>query len=317
VLVTQENKELFWRQGAVLIRGTFRDWVAPLEDGIESLMHRLKTEITPATGGTYGIALDYQKPFAGGAMVVNAAPFEPVFTEWQERSDAAELVADLLDSRYVRAWVDAIFIKEHTPDAASDVDLGADVDLSTWDSDPAVTPWHKDVFNSPFWGEKMAIVGGVNGHRPRQRTPPDHRRIARRVCSLPFAVRDPIGRLAAVSSVESIAGESQLSGVPAKGVVHACRGLRRHALRYAARVFAADSRCGRRLSYSYRWLGDDVIYQPNALTRTLDPATSGAIPMRPGEPLPDRCFPRTWTRASPHSSSTCSAGLGTPDEIRA
>jgi hypothetical protein len=163
VLVTEENKELFRRQGAVLLRGTFRDWVKPLEHGAGRLMHSLRTGTTPKPAGDgYGITLDYQEPFAGGAMVVNASPFEPAFTEWQERSDAAELFAGLLDSSYARAWVDAIFTKETTPGTAPDAGLltGAppDADLSTWDSDPRITPWHSDVCNWPFWGEKMAIV---------------------------------------------------------------------------------------------------------------------------------------------------------------
>jgi ectoine hydroxylase-related dioxygenase (phytanoyl-CoA dioxygenase family) len=252
---------------------------------------------------------------------VNAAPFEPAFTEWQERSDAAEFVADLLDSRYVRAWVDAIFIKERTRGAASDEGLSANmppnVELNTWDNDPAITPWHSDVCNWPFWGEKMAIVwvaltdvGPDNAplvtidgsHVGSVRY---HSRFETQSVVLP-QYRPWSQLLERVNSPESRRRVWCMQAGDC--IVMHCATL------HASLPQTQGAR--RRMSYSCRWLGDDVIYQPNALTRTLDPAASGSIPMRPREPPPDRYFPRTWTRASPHSSSTRPAGPCTPDEIR-
>jgi hypothetical protein len=300
MLVTTRDRKLFWRRGAVLIRGAFPGWIAGLTVGIERVMRQLRSdEGLKLTGNDYGIGIDYHEPFAGGAMVVNASPFERMLTRWQEQSAVGELVADLLESSYVRAWLDAIFIKEPSPMWSTrprSQDISAATDLSTWDNDPSSTPWHSDVCNWPFWGNKMAIawvalsdVGPLDAplvtidgsHRGDVRY---HSRFEKQTTDLP-QYRPWSELLEKVNSPECRRRVWYMQAGDCL-VMH-CATLH-SSLPHAGRA--------RRLSYSSRWLGDDVIYRPNALTRTLDPAASGRLTMHPGEPPPDRHFPRSWAR---------------------
>jgi hypothetical protein len=73
----------------------------------------------------------------------------------------------------------------------------------------------------------------------------------------------------------------------------------------------------RRVAWTHRWLGDDVVYQPNRLTKAMDPTATPEdvvdatavdghrfsfvsderIAMTPGGPPPDVSFPIAWSRS--------------------
>jgi ectoine hydroxylase-related dioxygenase (phytanoyl-CoA dioxygenase family) len=52
---------------------------------------------------------------------------------------------------------------------------------------------------------------------------------------------------------------------------------------------------GQRIALTTRWLGDDVVWQPNRLTIRIPSIESTGL-MKPGAPPPDELFPKVWPR---------------------
>jgi ectoine hydroxylase-related dioxygenase (phytanoyl-CoA dioxygenase family) len=52
---------------------------------------------------------------------------------------------------------------------------------------------------------------------------------------------------------------------------------------------------GQRIALTTRWLGDDVVWQPNRLTIRIPSIESTGL-IKPGAPPPDELFPKVWPR---------------------
>lgn len=114
-LVSDDTVDTFQRDGVVVLRGLFRDWVEPLAAGAATAHARpsaLERSYTPTDG---------------------AAPFFQDFCRWSDipefrayvfESPAAEVAAALMRSRTAR------FFHDHT--------------LIKWSGNSTVTPWHQD-----------------------------------------------------------------------------------------------------------------------------------------------------------------------------
>jgi len=280
--VTADHVSAYARDGAVLIERAFADWVAPLARAIDAVLTRARAPGFVATGRvTHQNAPRIEQEFGGGLMALNLVPFAETFADWQWRSPAAEIVARVMQSRCARYWIDATFLK----DRASATDA---------------TPWHNDVCTWPFWGEKMAILwialtdvdmdnaplrtvlGSHIGHSRYDSPffPPD---LPRPAVYRPW--QELLDRAAApdarVRAWTMRAGDCL---VVHPAVIHSSLPRRAAA--------------GRRLAFSTRWLGDDVIWAPDALTAPLTKSLTDHPLMTRGGPPPDALFPVVWPRAA-------------------
>lgn len=114
-LLSETDVETYQRDGVVLIRGLFGDWVDTIRAGIERNM---------AEPGPY--ASENRKDGESGRFFDDYCNWQriPEFREVIENSPAAEVAADLMQSREVQAFHDHVLVKEPGTSMA--------------------TPWHTD-----------------------------------------------------------------------------------------------------------------------------------------------------------------------------
>jgi ectoine hydroxylase-related dioxygenase (phytanoyl-CoA dioxygenase family) len=117
--VSQADIDAYQRDGVVLIKGLFRDYVELLREGVERNLRE---------PGPY--AAENLKPGEGGRFFDDYCNWQriPEFVETIENSPAAEVAADLMRSERVQVFHDHVLIKEPGT------------------SKP--TPWHQD---SPYY----------------------------------------------------------------------------------------------------------------------------------------------------------------------
>ncbi len=115
--VSKRQIEDYQRNGAVVLRGVFADWVEPLRQGVESNM---------AAPGPYGsenvLASD-----GGGRFFDDYCNWQriPEFTDFMRNSPAAAIAGQLMESRQVQVFHDHVLVKEP--------------------GTPKPTPWHQDM----------------------------------------------------------------------------------------------------------------------------------------------------------------------------
>lgn len=102
-LVSDSDIQTFQRDGVVVIRGLWRDWVEPLRAGIERNLRE---------PGPY--AAENLKPGEGGRFFDDYCNWEriPEFVEVIRQSPAAEVAGDLMQSSRVQMFHDHVLIKE-------------------------------------------------------------------------------------------------------------------------------------------------------------------------------------------------------------
>lgn len=278
-VVTRCHIEDYKRDGTVLIEGAFKEWVAPLTNDIERVLElSRKPGFNPKPIG-YQNALTVNEDFGGGIIALGMVPLSDAMKDWQWNSLAGEIVADVMESDAVRYWIDATFWKRGSSETES-------------------TPWHNDVCTWPFWGDQMVIlwvalsdvdmdnaplrtlVGSHLGHQryyswmsPQGVSPP------------------PIYRPWDELMARATAADANVKCWPLKqgdcllvhpGTIHSSLPRRAGA--------------GRRLAFSTRWLGDDVLWQPDVLTARLTDTLTDHPSMKKDGPPPDHFFPVVWRR---------------------
>ena len=119
-LITQDHIDSYQRDGVVLVKGLFKDYVASLRKGIEANM---------AEPSQFGKQANLEKG-AKGAFFDDYCNWNRIaeFEDAIRHSPAAEVAADLMQSETVQLFHDHVLVKE--PGTA------------------AATPWHQD---SPYY----------------------------------------------------------------------------------------------------------------------------------------------------------------------
>ena len=123
VTLSQAEIDAYAEDGAILLRGAFRDWVAPLKAGIDALMAApspLERSYTPKDGSA-----KFFQDLCNWQRI-------PEFRSFVFESPAASIAAQLMASPVARFFHDHVLVKEP----------GTSI----------VTPWHQD---SPYY-----CVGG-------------------------------------------------------------------------------------------------------------------------------------------------------------
>ena len=214
----------------------------------------------------------------GQVQLRNFAQHLPVLREWLWNSAAAEVVARLMGARHVRYWMDASFIKE-----------GSSAD--------SATPWHNDECTFPFRGEMMPSFWVALTDVPLDNAP---------IVTLAGSNRDPWRYHSPMSDpaafeLEHIPWshlERRVADPDAPRRVWPCAMgdiLLIHPKTIHASLPRTAQYLGQRIALTTRWLGDDVVWQPNRLTIRIPSIESTGL-MKAGEPPPDTLFPKVWPR---------------------
>lgn len=114
-IVDESLAHAYRRDGVVVLRGVFADWVEPLRDGVERLM------ADPSPRERTVVPEDGSAPFFQD--LCNWQRFAP-FDDFVRRSPAARVAAELMGSRQARFFHDHVLVKR--PGGST------------------VTPWHQD-----------------------------------------------------------------------------------------------------------------------------------------------------------------------------
>ena len=115
--ISADNIATFARDGAIVLRGAFADWVEPLRAGVERNM---------AEPGPYG-AENVRAGDGGGRFFDDYCNWQriPEFRDFVQRSPAAEIAGRLMASRSSQIFHDHVLVKEP--------------------GTPKKTPWHQDM----------------------------------------------------------------------------------------------------------------------------------------------------------------------------
>jgi len=276
--VTQEIIRAYRESGVGHVPGAFsRDWVERMTRVIDSLVAGLR-------GGSIHFGPHHTmrnvefEDRGGYVRLVNAYWRVPEMQALVEECDCAEIVADVIGSDEMRAWVDGTFLKEGNREETA-------------------TPWHNDECLFPFSGEHSPSMWVALTDIGPDNAP---------LLTLAGSNKDP-HRYLSSWAIEDVAAPAHfhpwselLDRVHAQDadirVWEARAGdmlIIHPKTIHASRPRAAGPR-GRRLGFSLRWVGSDIRYQFNPTAR--ENPFEGSELLREGERIPDSIMPVTWRR---------------------
>ncbi|MEZ5459959.1 MAG: phytanoyl-CoA dioxygenase family protein [Steroidobacteraceae bacterium] len=275
--ITPEQLATYQRDGAVRLPGAFASWVAPLRDAVLEVIETARRSGLPARA-THLNPATVIEDFGGGAMALNIFPHHPEFARWLACSPAAQMTAAIMQSTRSRFWVDASFLKDQP--AASDG-----------------TPWHNDTCTWPFWGRQMTILwialSDVDpGNAPLTTVRGSHAGDGRYYST--FFPQDqppppgyrPWSEL--LAQAEAPDADIQVWTLRPGDCL----------FMHPNTIHGSRPRTARqgepRLAFSTRWLGDDVVWKPDALTARMTSALNDHPAMVFGAAPPDALLPAQW-----------------------
>ena len=279
-LVTAEQIDRYRSEGCVRVEGVFDPATCTkLATALNEALHAFETGALQRSPD----AASHQNPPSihrgeGQVQLRNFAQHLPILRDWLWNSAAAEVVARLMGARHVRYWMDASFIKE-----------GSSAD--------SATPWHNDECTFPFRGQMMPSFWVALTDVPMENAP---------IVTLAGSNRDPWRYHSPMSDqsafeLEHIPWshlERRVADPDAPRRVWPCAMgdiLLIHPKTIHASLPRTAEYAGQRIALTTRWLGDDVVWQPNRLTIRIPSIESTGL-MMPGAPPPDELFPKVWPR---------------------
>jgi len=284
MIVTQQHIDDYNRDGAVVIEGAFREWTAPLEAAVMSVIDGVlkgkihESDVPP----THLNPMKVIEEFGGGALALNIVPYHAGFAQWLELSPAAEMTAAIMQSKRARFWIDATFLKNQ----------GAATEG---------TPWHNDTCTWPFWGKQMSILWialtDVDAdNAPLTTVRGTHVGDGRYYSTFfpqdqtPLAGYRPWSELMAQATAPN--ADIQVWTMKKGDCL----------FMHPTTIHASKPRVSKhgqpRLAFSTRWLGDDVVWKPDPLTARMTERLTDNPAMRHGAAPPDSVIPVQWPRAA-------------------
>ncbi|QMW24126.1 phytanoyl-CoA dioxygenase family protein [Sandaracinobacteroides saxicola] len=278
-MISDAHVAQYAAEGCVRVEGVFSaEWVARLLAAVDACAAVFARGEVPAAvmdGGT-------QNPPSihftgeGGVQLRNCVPAHADFVAWLADSPAAAVVGRLTGASSVRFWMDATFVKS-----------GADPE--------AATPWHNDVCTFPFVGEQlpsfwvaltdvdadnapMLTLAGSNRDAWRYHSP-----LSRQDMTLPgYRPWDELLARVAAPDADVRMWEAKAGDI-----------LLIHPRTIHASLPRKAGLPGRRVAFTTRWIGSDVVWAPDALSASI-PRLSDHPAMRVGEAPPEGLFPVRW-----------------------
>ncbi len=214
----------------------------------------------------------------GYVRLVNAMPQKPAIREWLLKADLAEVVADVIGADSLRVWLDGTFSK---------VGLAAET----------ATPWHNDECTFSFQGEHLpslwiGLTDVDAGNAPLITLAGSHKDKHRYHSTFsPQDVEPPPN----FHPWKELLARAQAPDADLRvWTARAGDILIIHPKTIHASLPRTADEGGRRLAFTVRWIGDDVVWDPTPLTM-LSPFDHHPL-MRRGEPPPEALFPIVWQR---------------------
>ena len=136
-VVAERDVEQFWHDGAICLRGLFRDWIEPMRSAIEEVLEAPgPLAQNPARPDYRPVGQERARSFHIELGVWNR---HPRFRAFALESPAVEIADRLLRSEQVNLFFDQLFVKE--PDSVEQR-----------------TPWHQDQAYWPIAGDQVVSV---------------------------------------------------------------------------------------------------------------------------------------------------------------
>jgi len=276
------------RKGAVLIEQAFpAEWVEGFTAALDQLIADIRAgrrETVRAgrsdSGARNTLPLPVCEDHDGYLRLLNVLAAEPSLRALLLDSPAAAIVSQLTGAATLRLWKDGTFLKEgHASETA--------------------TPWHNDECAYSLIGEQCPslwiALTDVEADNSPLTTLDGSNRDAWRYHS-PFSPQD-VERPADYRPWSELLARVAARDAPIS-VWTARRGdaVLLHPKTIHGSLPRTARQPGRRLGFSVRWMGDDVVWRPNVLTR-LAPYDRDHPEMREGEPPPESLFPIVWRAA--------------------
>ena len=278
--VTREIIDAYNEVGVAHVPDVFsEEWVARMAKVIDSVVAGLRDG--SIAFGSHETMRDVEfEDHDGYVRLVNAYWRVPEMQALVEECDCAEIVADVIGSDEMRAWVDGTFLKEGN-------------------AEETATPWHNDECLFPFSGEHSPSMWVALTDMGPDNAP---------LLTLAGSNKDPHRYVSswALEGVEAPPNFHPWSellervGAPDADIrvweARAGDMLVIHPKTIHASKPRTAGYAGRRLGFSLRWIGSDIRYQFNPTARKNP--FEGSEHLKEGEPIPDSLMPVTWRRTT-------------------
>ncbi len=282
--VSRQHIDAYREVGVVRVENVLdRTTVARITALLDSAVVALRSGAFPKRAAPDPVFRDIEfEDHDGYIRLVNLMPQLPALRAAILASPAAETVAALTGASHLSVWLDATFSKE-----------GA--------HGQTATPWHNDECTFSLQGEHlpscwMALTDVDADDSPLQTLAGSHRDV-HRYHSTFFPKSD------APRPPEYRPWQELLDRVNAPGAdirtwtANAGDILLIHPKAIHGAPPRRTAAPGRRLAFTLRWIGSDVVWRPNALTMGLSPFDRDPR-MQRDQPPPRELFPVVWSRAS-------------------
>ena len=279
--VRPEHIAQYADEGCTRVERVFdADWVARLRNALERIEAIFDAGNTPelVTEPPTQNPPSIHRSGSGGVQLRNCLHADRALLDWLTDSPAAATVGALMQAAHVRFWMDATFIKH-----------GSDPD--------SATPWHNDVCTFPFTGEQlpsfwvaltdvardnapMMTLAGSNRDPHRYHSP-----LSRQDVTLPgYRPWDELLARTTDPNADIRVWEARAGDI-----------LLIHPRTIHASLPCAPGMVGKRIAFTTRWIGSDVVWAPDALSASI-PRLSENPAMIVGQAPPDALFPIRWRR---------------------
>ena len=280
--VTQAHRDMYEEVGAVRVEGVFdTSFVARLTSQIDESIAALR-DGTFARRGAGPVFRDIEfEDHDGYVRLVNLMPQVPGIARTILDSPAAETVAELTGATSLRLWLDATFSKSGL-------------------AGETATPWHNDECTFTLQGQHLpsfwiALTDVDADNSPLQTLAGSHRDRYRYYSTF-FAAGKPMPTdyrpwSELLERVHAPDADIRTWTAQAGDIL----------LIHPKTIHGAPPRRGspqgRRLAFTLRWIGSDVVWRPNDLSFGLAPFDRSPLMVRDAPP-PEELFPVVWRQGA-------------------
>lgn len=276
--VTRDIVQMYNDVGVTHVPGAVdADWVTSMSALLDDIIARLRS--SDLEYGEHPIARSAEfEDHDGYIRLINIYWREPEMRRLVEESDLAHIVADVIGADTMQPWVDGTFLKEGN-------------------AEETATPWHNDECLFPLKGHHspsmwIALTDIDRSNAPLQTLAGSNQDPHRYVSSWALGGVEPppnfhpwdelLERVSApdadIRVWEAKAGDMLVI----------------HPKTIHASLPRKAGTEGRRLGFSLRWLGSDIIYENNPTAKRSPFQDHPDI--KEGHPIPEALYPVTWRR---------------------
>lgn len=279
-IVTEEQKQIYRDVGTVRIPNAIgAEAVASLTRLIDDTIARMRDGTMPRAVLDDPVFSDIEmEDHDGYTRLINMMPQVPAAREWLLQSGLPDIVADVIGANNLRIWLDGTFSKEGS-------------------ANETATPWHTDESTFSLQGEHLpslwiGLTDVDEGNAPLITLAGSHKDRSR--YHSPYSPQDvevpPEFRPWSDLVDQATAPDADLR----IWTTNAGDVLLIHPRTIHASLPRTAADGGRRLAFTVRWIGNDVVWMPTPVTMTA-PFDTHPL-MEVGKAPPEDIFPVVWHR---------------------